>query len=311
MLCTQPDLASPSSVCPNSLFKQSSDWKVASKIGWLWSGSNGKARKKKNGGLGERVREREGELLGQVQAVRIQGGDWGGGKGGRWPCVRQEEHLCLLLRAHKRQEAKGGGGGVCAWGWDTTISNMSEDSPNTTGWIAWPNLRLSARLVISIWKKKKKEGSAVWIYQKSERVGDSEEGGKCNSHLKGQSSSVRAFLVLQIIIDDPRFTPKRRANNARANNSLPFQSKNSLLYMIYLQGVPQNVDKIPYFTLITLPIVTQMVLHFKVMCKQPLVHFEQQMFNMKCKLVVNICDSQFWIWKVKGWLFCLHVLTRA
>lgn len=40
--------------------------------------------------------------------------------GGKWPCVRQEEHLCLLPQHTKgREEAAGagcGGGGGVVWG---------------------------------------------------------------------------------------------------------------------------------------------------------------------------------------------------
>lgn len=57
-----------------------------------------------------------------------------------------------ITAAHKRLEGRGRGGER-----KTMVSNMSRASPDTTGWIAWPNLRLSAVLVISIWKKARQE----------------------------------------------------------------------------------------------------------------------------------------------------------
>lgn len=79
---------------------------------------------------------------------------------GRWKlstykvAIRGKVALCEargtsvpITAAHKRPGGEGGGGRG-----ETTVSNMSRASPNTTGWIAWPNLRLSALLVISIWK---------------------------------------------------------------------------------------------------------------------------------------------------------------
>lgn len=55
--------------------------------------------------------KRSGELLGAGESCSHT--RWR--LGGKWPCVRQEEHLCLLPQHTKGREEAAGAGGV-GWG---------------------------------------------------------------------------------------------------------------------------------------------------------------------------------------------------